>query len=66
MYGAKLKTMPYQAPEGNWVMNSGLCPSQAEATKRERLDFRHRSQVMRSELSYKKVMRARQQFATLN
>ena len=36
LYGTKLRREPYQAPEKNWVLNSGLCPSQAEAVRHER------------------------------
>lgn len=60
VYGTKLKKRPYMVPEGNWVMNSGLCPAQAEATKRERMRSRRHSQAKRSELTYKKMLRASQ------
>lgn len=43
-YGQKLKKRPYVAPQGNWILNSGLCPSQAEAAKRERLSVRNCSE----------------------
>ena len=26
-YGSKLKKRPFVAPKGDWVLNSGLCPS---------------------------------------
>ena len=40
IHGPKLRREPYQVPQGNWVMNSGLCPSQAEAVQRERAQAR--------------------------
>ena len=35
-YGSKLKRKPYVAPNADWVLNTGLCPSQADAVKREK------------------------------
>ena len=65
-YTSKLRREPYEVPEQNWVLNSGLCPSQADAVRRERQFSQHRNRRMKSQISYGKILRAQQKFATLN
>jgi len=66
VYGRKLKRKPFKPPETNWVLNSGLCPSQEQAIRREREQTRRQHEQLKQGLSFNKILRAQQKFTTLN